>query len=313
VASQAEPAAAGRRPAGEGTDPRWLWPAFAAPGLLWLVLLFLVPFYAILCVAMGQIDPLFGLAQPTWNPLQWDTTTFQQTVSELLSGQLGTIFLRTIAYVLVATVLCIMLGYPVAYFIARQAGRWKVALLVLLILPFWINYIMRMLAWVNLLSADGLANETMMAIGLFDAPRAFLSGRSSTVVLGLVYGYIPYFILPLYAALDRIGEDMLEAARDLGASPFWTFLRVTLPLSRQGILAGTVLIMLPMFGDYYTPNLLSGSPRTRMIGNEIDSFINSGVGGAKGAALTVILMLIVGLLMSYYMISVARETRRAAR
>lgn len=311
MASQTEPAA-GRRRDRWGTEPGWLWPAFAAPGLLWLILLFLVPFYAILAVAMGQIDPLFGLAQPTWNPLQWDTTTFRETIGELLYGQLGTIFLRTIGYVVTATVLCIALGYPVAYFIARRAGRWKVTLLVLLILPFWINYIMRMLAWVNLLSTDGLANEVLLAFGIFDAPRAFLAGRSSTVVLGLVYGYVPYFILPLYAALDRIGEDLLEAARDLGASPFWTFLRVTLPLSRQGILAGTVLIMLPMFGDYYTPNLLSGSPRTRMIGNEIDSFINSGIGGTKGAALTVVLMLFVGLLMSYYMISVARETRRAA-
>jgi ABC-type spermidine/putrescine transport system permease subunit I len=284
---------------------------FSAPGLLWLILLFLVPFYAIIAVAMGHIDPLFGLAQPTWNPLQWDTTTMRQVLSELISGQLGTIFGRTIGYVVVATALCIALGYPVAYYIARRAGRWKVTLLVLLILPFWINYIMRMLAWVNLLSTDGLANEVLVAIGVFDAPRAFLAGRSSTVVFGLVYGYIPYFILPLYAALDRIGEDLLEAARDLGASPFWTFLRVTLPLSRQGILAGTVLIMLPMFGDYYTPNLLSGSPRTRMIANEIDSFINSGIGGAKGAALTVVLMAFVGLLMSYYLISVARETRRA--
>ena len=310
MASQTAPVA-GRARTRTGIEPGWLWPAFATPGLLWLILLFLVPFYAILAVAMGRIDPLFGLAQPTWNPLQWDPTTFRQTIDGLLYGQLGTIFLRTIGYVAVASALCIVLGYPVAYFIARRAGRWKVALLVLLILPFWINYIMRMLAWVNLLSTDGLANEVLTAIGLFDAPYAFLAGRSSTVVLGLVYGYIPYFILPLYAALDRIGEDMLEAARDLGASPFWTFLRVTLPLSRQGILAGTVLIMLPMFGDYYTPNLLSGSPRTRMIGNEIDSFINSGIGGAQGAALTVILMLFVGLLMSYYLISVARETRRA--
>jgi spermidine/putrescine transport system permease protein len=311
VASLTTPAAAGRRRVRSGTEAGWLWPAFAAPGLLWLILLFLVPLYAILAVAMGHIDPLFGLAQPTWNPLQWDPTTLRQTVNEVISGQLGNIFLRTIGYVVVACALCILLGYPVAYFIARRAGRWKTTLLILLILPFWINYLMRMLAWVNLLSTDGLANQVLVAIGLLDAPRAFLEGRSSTVVLGLVYGYIPYFILPLYAALDRIGEDMLEAARDLGASPFWTFLRVTLPLSRQGILAGTVLIMLPMFGDYYTPNLLSGSPRTRMIGNEIDSFINSGIGGTKGAALTVLLMLFVSLLMSYYLISVARETRRA--
>ncbi|HSJ44242.1 MAG TPA: ABC transporter permease [Euzebyales bacterium] len=214
---------------------------------------------------------------------------------------------------MIASALCIAIGYPVAYFIARRAGRWKVALLVLLILPFWINYIMRMLAWVNLLSVDGLANQALVGLGVLSAPQDWLAGRSSTVVLGLVYGYIPYFILPLYAALDRIGEDLLEASRDLGANPFWTFTRVTLPLSYQGILAGTVLIMLPMFGDYYTPNLLSGSPRTRMIGNEIDQFISSEIGGTEGAALTVVLMAFVGLLMSYYLISVARETRRAAR
>lgn len=302
-----------RRRTRQGSDPRWLWPAFAAPGLLWLVALFLVPFYAILAVAMGTIDPLFGLAQPVWNPLNWDPTTFVKVLGDLAGGRLTPIFLRTVSYVVIASALCIAIGYPVAYFIARRAGRWKVPLLVLLILPFWINYIMRMLAWVNLLSLDGLANRAMVTLGLLSAPQDFLAGRSSTVILGLAYGYIPYFILPLYAALDRIGEDLLEASRDLGASPFWTFTRITLPLSRQGILAGTVLIMLPMFGDYYTPNLLSGSPRTRMIGNEIDQFISSGIGGTEGAALTVVLMAFVGLLMSYYLVSVARETRKAIR
>jgi len=312
VADSSE-APAGRRRTREGTESRWLWPAFAAPGLLWLVALFVVPFYAILAVAMGTIDPLFGLAEPVWNPLQWDPTTFLQVLRDLAGGRLTPIFLRTVSYVVIASAMCIAIGYPVAYFIARRAGRWKVPLLVLLILPFWINYIMRMLAWVNLLSVDGLANQALVGLGLLSAPQDWLAGRSSTVVLGLVYGYIPYFILPLYAALDRIGEDLLEASRDLGANPFRTFTRVTLPLSRQGILAGTVLIMLPMFGDYYTPNLLSGSPRTRMIGNEIDQFISSGIGGTEGAALTVVLMAFVGLLMSYYLISVARETRRAGR
>ena len=302
-----------RRGRREGSDPRWLWPAFAAPGLLWLIVLFLVPFYAILAVAMGTIDPLFGLAEPVWNPVQWDPTTLLQVLRDLVGGRLTPVFLRTVSYVVIASTLCILIGYPVAYFIARRAGRWKITLLILLILPFWINYIMRMLAWVNLLSVDGLANQALVGLGMLSAPQDWLAGRSSTVVLGLAYGYIPYFILPLYAALDRIGEDLLEASRDLGANPFWTFARVTLPLSKQGILAGTVLIMLPMFGDYYTPNLLSGSPRTRMIGNEIDQFISSGIGGTEGAALTVILMAFVGLLMSYYLISVARETRRAAR
>jgi spermidine/putrescine transport system permease protein len=129
------------------------------------------------------------------------------------------------------------------------------------------------------------------------------------VILGLVYGYIPFFILPLFAALDRIDKSVLEAARDLGASPFRTFVHVTLPLSRQGILAGLVIIMLPMFGDYYTPDLMSGSPKTGMIGNEIYLFINSGIGETRGAALTLVLMLFVAVLMLYYLFNIARASR----
>jgi spermidine/putrescine transport system permease protein len=150
-------------------------------------------------------------------------------------------------------------------------------------------------------------------IGVAGIPeQAWLEGRHLTVILGLVYGYLPFFILPLYAALDRIDRQVLEAARDLGASPTQAFLRVTAPLSRQGVLAGLVIIMLPMFGDYYTPNLLSGSPRTRMIGNQIDQFVNqTSSQGGQGAALTLILMAAVGLLMLYYLFNIARVTREA--
>jgi spermidine/putrescine transport system permease protein len=130
------------------------------------------------------------------------------------------------------------------------------------------------------------------------------------VILGLVYGYIPFFILPLFASLDRIDNATLEASRDLGASPLNTFWRVTWPLSRNGVLGGLVIIMLPMFGDYYTPNLLSGSPRTTMYGNTIDQFINQTTSqGALGAALTIILMIFVAGLMAYYLITINRATR----
>jgi ABC-type spermidine/putrescine transport system permease subunit I len=129
--------------------------------------------------------------------------------------------------------------------------------------------------------------------------------------MGLVYGYVPFLILPLFAALDRIDQSTIQAARDLGASPFRAFLHVTLPLSKQGILAGLVIIMLPMFGDYYTNTLLSRSPRTRMVGNEIELFVNSNSGEARGATITVLLMALVGILMAYYLISVARATREA--
>jgi spermidine/putrescine transport system permease protein len=179
-----------------------------------------------------------------------------------------------------------------------------------LLAPFWVNYLMRMLAWVNLLANDGLVNRTLSALGL--APQGWLEGRPSTVILGLTYGYLPFFILPLYASLDRIDRQVLEAARDLGASARQTFFRVTMPLSRQGVLAGLVIVMLPMFGDYYTPNLLSGSPRTRMIGNQIDQFINQTTSqGRQGAALTLVLMAGVALLMLYYLRNVARVTAEA--
>jgi len=148
---------------------------------------------------------------------------------------------------------------------------------------------------------------------LFGFPEQnWLSGRAIVVILGLVYGYIPYFILPLYAALDRIDTQVIEAAKDLGASPRQAFLRVTAPMSKQGVLAGLVIIMLPMFGDYYTPNLLSGSPRTRMIGNQIDQFINQTTSqGGQGAALTLVLMAFVAILMVYYLVNISRVTQQA--
>jgi spermidine/putrescine transport system permease protein len=293
---------------GEG---RWLWPSFALPGVVWLLVLFVTPLYAILAMAMGTSDPIFGDTLPVWNPLQWNYATFGDVLNELFTGQLGVVFLRTIIYVFVATALGLLIGYPVAYYVARHAGRYRVLLLLLIIAPFWINYLMRMLAWVNLLSTDGYVNQILMFVGILDAPREWLVGKPETVVLGLVYGYVPFLILPLFAALDRIDQSVIEAARDLGASPAQAFFRVTLPLSYQGMLAGCVIIMLPMFGDYYTATLLSGSPKTNMIAKLIEQNINASAGGNTGAALTIILMVFVGLLMTYYLFSVARATREA--
>jgi putrescine transport system permease protein len=291
---------------------RRLWAALAAPGLLWLILLFLVPFYAILAVAMGRLDPIFPTALPQWNPLLWDESTLREVFTEIATGgPLQTVLVRTFVYVGISVVLCILVGYPVAYFISRHGGRWRTLLLVLLIAPFWISYLMRMLSWINLLQDNGYVNDVLLAAGILDRPRSWLAGESLTVILGLVYGYIPFFVLPLYAALDRIDKSVLEAARDLGATPARTFLRVTLPLSKQGILAGSVIIMLPMFGDYYTPDLMSGAPRTSMFGNQISFFLQSGTGGAKGAALTLFLSALVSLLMVYYLVNVARSAREA--
>ena len=293
---------------------RWFWASFGLPGLAWLALFFLVPFYVILAVAMGTVDPIFRFPVPVWNPLDWDTQAFQQVLDELWPSQTyGTVFIRTIVYVAVAVGLSLAIGYPVAYYIARHGGRWKGLLLLGLVAPFWISYLMRMLAWVNLLQEDGLVNRSLMWLNVLDAPRSWLDGRASTVILGLVYGYIPFFILPLYASLDRIDRSLLEAARDLGASRAQAFRRVTLPLSKPGILAGCVIVALPMFGDYYTPDLLSGSPKTSLIGNQINLYVRGGPQVTLGAALVVVLMAFLLVLMAYYLISTARLARELDR
>lgn len=303
--------------AGDGRivgERRFLWQGFALPGVLWLLLLFVTPLYALLAVAMGKLDPIFGSAEPVWNPIQWDPSVFSEVFGKIFGGEYQASFVRTIQYVVVASLLCALIGYPVAYFLARHAGRWKTVYLVLIIAPFWINYIMRMMAWINLLEVNGYVNRILQFTGFLDAPRDWLVGHPETVILGLVYGYVPFMILPLFAALDRIDESVIQAAKDLGASPRQAFMKVTLPLSKQGILAGTVIVMLPMFGDYYTNTLLSGnSPKTTMIGNRISDFISAGSGGREGAALTIVLMAFVAVLMAYYLFSVAKATREAQR
>ncbi len=290
---------------------RRLWPALATPGVLWLVLLFLVPFYGVLAVAFGDVDPIFGNAVPEWNPLQWDFTSFGNILDRVVSGALGTVFIRTFVFVGAALVICFLIGYPVAYYVSRLAGRRRGLLLALLLAPFWINYLMRMLAWVNLLQLDGYVNDLTALFG-FERVN-WLDGRSFTVVMGLVYGYVPFLILPLFAALDRIDRRVLEASRDLGMSPMVTFVRVTLPLSKQGMLAAAVITALPMMGDYYTTDLLSGSPRTSMIGNQIEFYLFEGSQKNAGASLVLILSAILMAFMIWYLRSIDRAAREVSR
>jgi ABC-type spermidine/putrescine transport system permease subunit I len=295
---------------------RLIWRVLALPGVAWLSLFFLVALYAVLCVALGNQNTL-SEPVPFWNPLDWNVGYLIQTLRNLwTNGPFLHVFLRTCAYVAVAMALSLAIGYPVAYYAARHAGRWRAFVLLLLVLPFWISYLMRMLAWINLLSPDGWGTRFLHTfgiealferIGLLSDDGAWLSGQASSVVIALVYGYIPFLILPLYAALDRIDQRHIEAARDLGASPFAAFRRITLPLSVPGILAGVVLIALPMFGDYYTQDLISASPRTSMIGNQIDQFSRQGSEKTVGAVLTMLLAAVLLVMMFYYL----RTTRRA--
>jgi ABC-type spermidine/putrescine transport system permease subunit I len=217
----------------------------------------------------------------------------------------GPILIRTIVYTAIASLLCLLIGYPAAYFVARFAGRRKGLFLVLLIAPFWISYMMRMLAWVDLLSTGGYVNKALGWVGI--SPVNWLSGNAVTVVLGLVYGYIPYLIIVLYAGLDRIDHALLEAGRDLGLGRFRTFVHVTLPLSRQPILTGLLITVLPMLGDYYTNQMLSGAASTSMIGNLIQGQLGTPGLEGQGAVLSLMLLLVLLIPMIYYVIATNRE------
>ena len=287
--------------------PRWLWRAAALPGTVWLILLFLVPLYAVVAIAFGDVSPIFQLPVPLWNPLDWHFDHMSQVLTWFVpSNQLWGVAVRTLTYVVAALALCLLIGYPVAYYIARFARRTRTVLLVLLVVPFLVSYMLRMLSWVNLLSSDGYVNHVLQSLGILQTPYDWLGGHGFVVVLGLVYGYVPYLILPLYAALDRIDPSHLEAARDLGASRFSAFLHVTLPLSKTGILGGSAIIALPMFGDYYTTNIMSGTPQTSMLGNQIDTYFHGGPQPTIGAAITVVLAAFLVVVMSYYLFSVNR-------
>jgi ABC-type spermidine/putrescine transport system permease subunit I len=293
---------------------RWVWAGFAMPGIIWLVLLFVIPFYAVLAIAGGQLNAIFESPVPIWNPLNWTGANFAAVFHDLI-GQgafVGPIFVRTLVYVAVASILSLVIAYPAAYFVTRFAGKRKVMFLALLVAPFWISYMMRMLAWIDLLQTNGYVNRVLVDVHLVGQPVNWLGGKSVTVILGLVYGYIPYLILVLYAGLDRIDQRLLEAGRDLGLNRVRTFLRITLPLSRQTILTGMLITVLPMVGDYFTNQMLSGSESTSMIGNVIDSQLNTTSQEAQGAALSLLLLAFLLIPMLYYVFQTRKASETAA-
>jgi ABC-type spermidine/putrescine transport system permease subunit I len=288
------------------------WIALAAPGIIWLVLLFIVPFYAVLAIAMGKLDQLFESPVAVWNPLAWSSENVIDVSRDLVgsSAFAGPIVLRTILYVAVASLLCLVIGYPAAYFVARFSGRRKGLFLVLLIAPFWISYMMRMLAWIDLLQSGGYVNKVLSWVDI--SPVNWLGGEPVTVILGLVYGYIPYLILVLFAGLDRIDPSLIEAGRDLGLGKARTFIRITLPLSRQPILTGLLITVLPMLGDYFTNQLLSGAASTSMIGNLIQGQLGTPGLEGQGAVLSLLLLLVLLIPMIYYVLATNRSAREAA-
>jgi spermidine/putrescine transport system permease protein len=296
-----------------GRLQRLLWPILGLPSIVWIVLFFLVPLYVVFCVSFGDVDPIFRTPIPIWNPLEW---RFDQVavVWDRLVGPDNFYLppvLRTLYYVIIAVVACLVISFPVAYFAARYAGRYRALVLALLVAPFWISYMMRMLAWINLLQPDGLVNAVITMGGIVPLDVNWLSGNPFTVVMGLIYGYVPYMMLPLFAALDRINPSLLEAARDMGAGGFDLFRRVVLPMSMPGVIAGTLLVALPMMGDYFTTDMLSKSPSTSMVGNLINLSIATPGQSGQAGALLILLLLVLLLPMVWYTRSTAKAEVRS--
>jgi putrescine transport system permease protein len=243
------------------------WGRRALIGLpfLWLAGFFLLPLAIVAGISFAEsadsIPPFRPLLSLTPAGLQSNATF--ANYRELAEGCLR-VYANSLGNAALATLLCLLIGYPVAFAIARAPGTWRNLLLFLVILPFWTSFLIRVYAWIALLQPSGLINRALVATGLVEAPLPLLYNGFS-VELGLVYSYLPFMILPLYGSLSRLDETLLEAAADLGAPPWRVFLGVILPLTLPGIAAGSLLVFIPAVGEFVIPDLLGG-PDTLMIG-----------------------------------------------
>jgi spermidine/putrescine transport system permease protein len=253
-----------------------------APGVLWLIAFFLVPLGIIFIVSLGTRDPVSG--RVVLEQLDFGNYT-KATRPEYLPA-----FANSLRYAAITTVLCIAIGYPIAYWISRAGGRRKILLLILVMLPFWTSYLIRSYAWMIILRDNGVLNGALQTVGLIDEPLILLNTDFS-VILGMTYGFLPFAILPLFVSIDRLDEHLVQAARDLYASGRGAFIHVTLPLTMPGIIAASLLTFIPAIGDYVTPDLLGGA-QTTTAAKLVQTLFTSGRDWPYGSALGFLLMIV---------------------
>jgi putrescine transport system permease protein len=242
----------------------WLRRALIGLPFLWLGVFFLLPLLIVAAISFAESADAIPPFKLTWTLANYCT---------LAQGCLR-VYVSSLGLAALATLLCLLIGYPVAFAIARTPGVWRQLLLFLVMLPFWTSFLIRVYAWIAILEPNGLVNQSLIAVGLIAAPLPLLNNQFS-VELGLVYSYLPFMILPLYGNLSRLDQSLIEAAADLGARPMQTFLGVTLPLTFPGIAAGSLLVLIPAIGEFVIPDLLGG-PDTLMIGKVLwDEFFNN--------------------------------------
>jgi spermidine/putrescine transport system permease protein len=257
---------------------------FLSPAGIVMGGLFLAPLLIVLAYSLLTRGAYGGIEPP------WTFESYTRFVDPLY----GAILLRSFVMAAVATVLCLLMGFPLALAIAR-AHKWKNVLLYLVILPFWTSFLVRTYAWMFLLRDTGLINTALQALGIISEPLPLLY-NSVAVLLGLVYGYVPFMVLPIYATLERLDKSLIEASADLGARPWITLTRVIVPLAGSGIRAGAILVFIPCLGAYLTPDLLGGG-KTVMIGNLVQNQFTTARDWPFGSAVSLALMAIVMVLL----------------
>ncbi|WGD29624.1 ABC transporter permease subunit [Ancylobacter sp. WKF20] len=295
---------------------RGRWLVLAIP-YLWLVALFLVPFLIVFKISLSQD----AIAQPPYVPTfdlaaGWDA--FKDAFSELSFDNYGYVlswdndFIEAYGSSLwiagVSTVMLLLVGYPIAYAMARAPKSIRPTLLMLVILPFWTSFLIRVYAWIGILSPEGLLNQLLFALGLIDEPLQILA-TDTAVYIGIVYSYLPFMILPLYSALEKMDETLLEAAADLGCPPFAAFWKITWPLSLPGVFAGCLLCFIPAVGEFVIPDLLGGSD-TLMIGKVLWTEFSVNRSWTVSSAVAVLLLMVLVIPIVFYQNVQAREMEK---
>jgi putrescine transport system permease protein len=267
----------------------------------WLLLFFLLPFLIVLKISLSEMQaaippykPIFAWTGETVLQLRLDFGNYAYLVSDKLYALA---YLNSLKVAAISTLTALVIGYPMAYTIARSPVGWRNFLLMLVVLPFWTSFLIRVYAWMGILKNEGLLNALLLHLGLIGQPLQILE-TDTAVYIGIVYSYLPYMVLPLYATLEKMDLTLLEAAADLGCPPFRAFLRITLPLSLPGIVAGTLLVFIPAVGEFVIPDLLGG-PDTLMIGKILwaEFFDNRDWPVAAAVAVAVLVLLVAPIML----------------
>lgn len=275
------------------SSPQWVTSfVLLSPAIIWYGVFFMAPLVQMVVISFAIPGPYGGV----------EAGFVLDSYQELANPLYVNIFLVTLRMALIGTLACLLVGYPLAYFLATRAGRYKTLLLLLIIVPFWTSFLIRTYAWETILDPEGALSQVLQSFGLIHQPLAFLYSPVA-IFIGILYNYLPLMVFPLYVALERLDKQLIEASKDLGAGRIATFRRVTLPLTLPGVMTGCLLVFIPLTGEYLIPTILGGSKNIFMgnlIANQFLEARNWPFGATLGVAVIVLLLLLVSMYLAAF-------------